>query len=267
MRVPCIALLTDFGLADHYVASLKGVILGINPGAVIVDITHGIPSFDITAGGFELFAACPYFPKGTVFLAIVDPGVGSERRILLVRTERYAFIAPDNGILSLALSQEKVRSVRSVENPRYFIAGPSRTFEGRDKMAPAAAWLSRGAALPSFGPLVCDIAEGEAPVPRVDGREISGRVIYIDKFGNLTTNISEERLSRLAPPRTWAGLEVRVGGQKIDAFRENYGSAIKRKTFFLIGSVGLVEIAARQASAGRRLRAGVGDPVRIVRHG
>jgi S-adenosylmethionine hydrolase len=267
MRVPCIALLTDFGLADHYVASLKGVILSINPRAVIVDINHNVPSFDIPAGAFELFAAYRYFPPGTVFLAVVDPGVGSKRRILLARTEKYAFIAPDNGILSLALSREKVRRVRSVENPRYFVPRPSRTFDGRDKMAPAAAWLSRGAALSSFGPAVRDIVKWDAPEPRVEGAEISGSILYADKYGNLTTNISGEDLSQLAPPGRWASLDAFVAGQRIARFRETYGVANKGEPFLLVGSLGLVEIAARQASAGRRLRAGAGDRVRILRHG
>lgn len=267
MRVPCIALLTDFGRAGYYAASLKGVILSINPKAAIVDISHDVPSFDIQAGAFDLSAASGYFPRGTVFLAIVDPGVGSKRRILLVRTEKHAFIAPDNGVLSLALDREKVRRAWSVENPRYFLPRPSRTFEGRDKMAPAAAWLSKGADPESFGPRVEDIIRGDAVGPQVTDSGIIGRIVYADKYGNLTTNISGESLLALSSRRGSGHLEVQVGGKRIAGFRENYGAATKGEIFYLIGSLGLVEIAVRESSAVRKLRAGVGDRVRVARHG
>ncbi len=270
MKVPCIALLTDFGLADHYAASLKAVILNINRRAVVVDISHEIPSFDVRAAAFELLAACSYFPLGTVFVTVVDPGVGSARKILLARTRKYAYIGPDNGVLTPALTQEKVWRAWSVENPRYFLPRPSRTFEGRDKMAPAAAWLSRGAALESFGPRVSDIRKlaGGVSEPQASTSEITGGIIHADKFGNLTTNIPGEMLVNLAGRRAFGELEVRMAGKKrIGVFRENYGASGKGELFFLVGSLGLVEISAREAAASRKIPAGRGDSVRIVRHG
>lgn len=270
MIVPCIALLTDFGLADHYAASLKAVILNINRRAVVVDISHEIPSFDVRAGAFELLAAYSYFPLGTVFVAVVDPGVGSTRKILLARTRKYAYIGPDNGILTPALTREKVWRAWSVENSRYFLPRPSWTFEGRDKMAPAAAWLSRGAALESFGPRVSDLRQLEwgVPGPQASTSEITGGIIHADKYGNLTTNIPEEMILKLASRRSFGELEVLVAGKKrIGVYKENYGAAEKGDLFFLVGSLGLVEISAREAAASRKIPAGRGDSVRIVRHG
>ena len=267
MRAPCIALLTDFGEADYFVASLKGVMLGINPKAVLVDISHSVPAFDIRAGAFVLAAACRYFPQRTIFLSIVDPGVGSKRKILLVRANRYDFIAPDNGLLSPALARERAWRAWSIENTRYSLPGPSRTFEGRDKMAPAAARLSLGADPASFGPPVGDIMRWNAPEPRVGAAAITGEILYADKYGNLTTNIPGEKLVALAAGAPGGRLEALVGARKIGEPRDNYAAARKGEVFFLVGSLGLVEIAAREASARRKLGAAPGDRVRIARHG
>lgn len=267
MKAPCVALLTDFGTSDHYVGSLKGVILGINPRAVMVDVTHDIPSFDIQAGAFALLAAYAYFPAGTVFLAIVDPGVGTARRILLAQTERHSFIAPDNGLLSPLLAREKAHAVRSIENPSYFLPRPSRTFEGRDKMAPVAAWLSKGESPASFGPAARGLVSLDTPEPRRIGSEISGRVLYVDKYGNLTTNIPGGLILDLGRGQARPKLEAFVRRRRIKTFGESYGAARKGEAFFLIGSLGLVEIAVREGSAGHKLGAGAGDTVRIVRHG
>ncbi len=145
-------MVTDFGEDDFFVASLKGVILKINPSVWIIDITHRIPSFDIQTTGFILLASYKYFPSQTIFLVIVDPGVGSERKILLARTKEYYFIAPDNGVLSLVLEEEQVEDLREVTNEEYFLPHLSNTFEGRDKMAPAAAWVSKGISCSEVGP-------------------------------------------------------------------------------------------------------------------
>ncbi len=267
MRTPVIALLTDFGDEDWFVASLKAVILSLNPRAAIVDITHRIPSFDIDAAAFVLFAASPYFPKGTIFLTVVDPGVGSQRKIILAETARCFFIAPDNGVLSLALAGEKVKEVRELTNSRFFLRQPSRTFEARDKMAPVAAWLSRGQKAESFGLKVSRYVKRKLPEPEFIGHEIRGRILYADKFGNLITNIPGSAATALRGCGSANKLTLFVNATKIGGFKESYASARKGELFFLIGSLGLVEIAARESSAFDRIKPGRGAVIRIARVG
>jgi hypothetical protein len=254
MKLPLVALLTDFGEDDYFVASLKAVISSLNPQARIVDISHKIRSFDIAAAGFVLFAAYKYFPEGTVFLVIVDPGVGSKRRILLVKTEKYYFIAPDNGVLSLALGEEAVQEIREITNPKFFLPHPSKTFQGRDKMAPAAAWLSRGARLEAFGPSTKNFKRREIPRVKTSGGEIQGQVLYADKFGNLITNIPAGLVESLAAAGGKERLSLFIGGKKYGRLRENYAAAEKGEIFFMAGSLGLIEISAREASAAERLK-------------
>ncbi len=254
MRPPVIALLTDFGDADWFVASLKAVILSLNPRATIVDITHRIPSFDIEAAGFVLFAAFRYFPKGTVFVVVVDPGVGSTRKILLVETARHFFIAPDNGVLSLALAGEKVKEVREVTDSRFFLRRASRTFEARDKMAPIAAWLTLGQKPKSFGPKLSQYKKANFPEPEFLGHEIRGRILYADKFGNLITNIPTSAARALQGRGSTKKLSLSIDGRKTGRFKESYSSVRKGEIFFLAGSLGLLEIAARESSALKRIK-------------
>ena len=187
---PLIALLTDFGQDDFFVASLKGVIASVNPSAGIVDISHNVPSFQTLACGFVLSSCYNYFPEKTIFLVIVDPGVGSVRKIILVETKKYFFIAPDNGTLSMALENEEINQIRELKNDKYFLPRISNTFEGRDKMAPSASWLSKGVKVEDFGPKVDQYEKSHIRKPLVKLNEIVGQVIYIDKFGNIITNIS-----------------------------------------------------------------------------
>jgi S-adenosylmethionine hydrolase len=264
MRPRLIALLTDFGEDDFFVASLKAVILSVNPQAGIVDIGHRIPSFDIDAAAFVLFAAYRYFPAGTIFLVVVDPGVGSKRRIVLVRTGRYFFIAPDNGVLSLVLGEETILGVRQITNRGVFLPHPSKTFEARDKMAPAAAWLSRGKAFETFGPAVRDLKKKEAAWARLADGEIRGRVLHVDKFGNLITNIPAALAGRLAEQKGRENLRLYLGGKTYGGFRENYSQADKGEVFFLAGSAGLIEVSARRASAARKSGARRNEVVRIA---
>ncbi|MDH7512302.1 MAG: SAM-dependent chlorinase/fluorinase [Clostridiales bacterium] len=267
MRPPVIAFLTDFGDEDWFVASLKAVILSLNPRATVVDISHRIPSFDIDAAAFVLFAASTYFPKGTIFLAVVDPGVGSGRKIILAETTRYFFIAPDNGVLSLALAREKVKEVREVTNSRFFLRQPSRTFEARDKMAPVAAWLSRGQKPESFGPKIGRYVKRNLPEPEFIGHEIRGRILYADKFGNLITNIPGSAVTALRGCGSAKKLSLFINSTRIGGLKESYASARKGELFFLIGSLGLIEIAARESSAFDRIKPGRGAAVRIFRVG
>lgn len=261
-----IALLTDFGDEDHFVASLKAVILGINPRVSLVDISHRIPAFDVDAAGFVLAACCSFFPRGTIFLAVVDPGVGSRRKILLVQTRRYYFIAPDNGLLTLALTREEIKAVREVSNSRFFLPRWSKTFEARDKMAPAAAWLSLGQRVEAFGPRLDDFQKREGAELEIGDGEVRGRILYADRFGNLITNIPAALVGADREGQAWLRRgRLFAGKRELGRFRETYAEAKKGEVFYLVGSLGLIEVATREGSARARTRLGPGDSVRIVR--
>lgn len=264
MKHRVIALLTDFGEDDFFVPSLKGVILKINPLARILDITHHIPSFDIKTGGFILYSCFSYFPTKTIFLIIVDPGVGSSRKILLVETKKYFFIAPDNGILSHVLEEEDIIQIREVTKKKYFLPDLSSTFEGRDKMAPAAAWLSKGIPCVEFGPEATSYKSYDVQKPQAKGNEITGQVLYTDKFGNLITNIPERMLNLSGERRIKKKFSLYTGGREISSFRKSYSSAKKGELLFLVGSLGLIEIASRASNASKQLKIKNGDIVRIV---
>ena len=264
MKRPFLALITDFGEDDFFVASLKGVILRINPGARIIDVTHQVPSFDTKEGSFVLFSCYKYFPTRTIFLVIVDPGVGSSRSILLVETKDYFFIAPDNGVLSLTLKSEEVKQIIKVTNKKFFLEKQSKTFEGRDKMAPVAAWLSKGTSPSVFGPQVQDYKVLGKLEPVREEKEIVGSIIYTDKFGNLITNIPRTMVNKLKKEARKNKLILLTKNKKISSFRESYSEGRKGELFYLVGSLSFIEIAAREASAAKIIKAKVGDKVRIV---
>jgi len=258
---PVIALLTDFGDDDFFVASMKGVIASINPAARIIDITHHIPSYDILAGGFVLFAAHSYFPRGTIFLAVVDPGVGTARKICLVETEMYFFIAPDNGLLSLILDKDEIVTAREITNAAYFLPDCSQTFEARDKMAPAAAWLSKGEPSEKFGPEMPSIHRERMTKPEVKGEIVAGSIIYSDTFGNLITNIPAAYLEQIVQEPQEANVSVFLDCLYQEnqlspkpatyelVYRKTYGGARKGELLILSGSLGLLELAVREGSA------------------
>ena len=264
MKHPLIALMTDFGEDDFFVASLKGTILMINPSVRIVDITHRTRSFDPQMAGIILFSCYKYFSEGTIFLVIVDPGVGSSRKILLARTKNYFLIAPDNGLLTMTLEEEKALVLRSVENEKYFLPEGSTTFEGRDKMAPVAAHLSKGVPVEEFGPEVREYKKLEVKKAVLGNNEISGHILYTDKFGNLITNIPERLVQKLMGSQGEEILSFNVQGVEIPRLRRNYSSVKKGELLFLVGSLGFVEVAAREDSASQRLKAKPGDPVKIM---
>lgn len=264
MKIPIIALMTDFGEEDFFVASLKGTILKINPLARIVDITHRIRSFDIATASFILFSCYMYFPEKTIFLIVVDPGVGSSRSILLVETKKYFFIAPDNGVLGLVLEDEEVHQIREIANEKFFLPERGRTFEGRDKMAPVAASLSKGVFCKEFGPEVTGYRKSKLKRPMMRNDEIIGCILYKDKFGNLITNIPAGIMDKLKKKNIKKDLCLLLSGKKILRFKENYSSVEKGELLFLVGSLGLIEIAAREDSAAEKLEAKAGDDVRII---
>jgi S-adenosylmethionine hydrolase len=262
MREPSnvIALVTDFGLKDHYVGVMKGVILSVNPHANIVDVSHEIPSQGILDAYFLLSNTYAYFPKKTVFVTVVDPGVGTDRAILAVQTDAYLFLAPDNGILGFLGKAGKVRRIVRVREQKYFLKPLSNTFHGRDIFAPVAAHLSLGLDPRKLGPETDRMETLSAPSPRVT-REgvIVGEVVSIDRFGNLLTNIPGDRLSSAD------SVEVRLGKTVVRGLCESYATGRKGQLIALVGSSGTVEVSVNRGSAQKRTRSRVGDVVR-VRH-
>jgi len=254
-----ITLTTDFGTRDWFVGTMKGVILGIAPRAAIVDITHEIPPGDIRAGAFALGASCRFFPKGTVHLAVVDPGVGGARKAIAVQTTKYFFVGPDNGVLSFALAREKIKSVRRLENPDYILHPVSRTFHGRDIFAPVAAQLSRGAAIRGSGPAQQDFIRLSWPKPRVQRNRVAGEVVFVDRFGNAITNIESAVLN--APDR----LEVFVGRKRLCQVKAFYQSVRTGQAVAVPGSSGFLEIAVNGGSAARRFGLNIGSRISVCR--
>lgn len=264
MKAPIIALLTDYGDQDFFVASLKAVILSIQTEAKIVDISHHVRSFDVREGAFLLFGCYKFFPRGTIFVVVVDPGVGTRRRILLVKTKKYYFIAPDNGVLSYVLDAEKPERIIGLSEEKFFLAGPGRTFEGRDRMAPAAAWLSQGCSLEEFGPRLRNYKKFKIPKPMFSKESVVGHVLYVDHFGNMITNIPSQSIVRLRASAKIENPTLRMGTTVIASFRDTYASAKKGELFFLPGSLATIEIARREASAFEVVKAKPGARVEIT---
>lgn len=252
-----VAILTDFGNRDYYVGAMKGVILSIARDESIVDITHEVSPQDIREGSFILEACYRDFPRGTVFLAIVDPGVGSDRRPLAVSAGGYYFVAPDNGILSFLFNSADPFKAFEISDSRYLRPSPSSTFHGRDIFAPAAALLVAGADPKDFGPRVMDpvILPDVDPHTISDG-QITGRVQHIDRFGNIITNLRPEDIT--------GGFKIVLNGHTIDRFHPFFADAEHGEVFAIAGSAGFIEIALRDGSAGSKLGVKPNDEVLLV---
>lgn len=252
VRNPVVALLTDFGMRDHYVGTMKGVVLSVCPHATLVDITHHIPAHDVLAGALELAAAYRYFPPGTVFLAVVDPGVGTERRAIAAAVGGYHFVGPDNGLLSLAVADATVGGAASIVELRerkYARPTISHTFEGRDRFAPAAGWLAQGVELHALGPPVLDATNLTLPVATTAADVIEGQVMRIDRFGNLITNID----ARMLPGAD--AVRVTIASREIAGISRTYADVRDGELCALLGSTGHLEIAVRGGSAAHALSA------------
>jgi S-adenosylmethionine hydrolase len=249
MASSVITLLTDFGLRDPYVAEMKGVILSICPSANIVDVSHDIEKFNIRMGSYVLASSAPFFPEGTINVAVVDPGVGTERQGLCVETEHGFFVGPDNGVLALAVRVERVKRIRVIVNPRSLLSRVSPTFHGRDVFAPVAARLANGTDPSDFGPKTGRmIIPAFAKVVRCDDK-ITGEVMNVDGFGNVITNISEKDLERFGDVKE---LSVKVGRKEMRLrFCEVYGNVEVGKPLALVGSHGFLEISLNQGDASR----------------
>lgn len=247
-----IALMSDFGTRDHYVAAMKGVILQINPKVTLVDVTHDIAPHDILHGAFVLRQTLPYYPERTIFVAVVDPGVGTSRRIVVAQYSTRLVVAPDNGLLTLLHRNAELQAIRTVENRQFFNNGVSNTFHGRDIMAPVAAHLSRGVPLEHLGPPAdhMEILDLPRPTRRSDGT-IDGQVTFIDHFGNLVTNISSVDLSASMINRRH--LEVTVGAYHVGPIRSTYGEVNRGEPLALFDSSHMLEIAVNQGNAATAL--------------
>jgi S-adenosylmethionine hydrolase len=257
--MPFITLLTDFGQADTYVGQVKGAILSVAPSATVVDLTHAVPPQDVRAGAFLLWSAVGAFASGCVHLAVVDPGVGSKRRPLAVRSASgHYLVGPDNGLLVPALDRlGGIEAAFELRNPSYWRPTVSRTFHARDLFGPIAAHLALGVALRELGSPVDQLERPfSIPAPARDASGLRGEVLHVDRYGSLITNITED----LVPERFFVRLRAdRIAGSKDSHYQEvSPGELIA-----LIGSAGLVEVAARNASAAAVLGVGVGDPLQV----
>jgi S-adenosyl-L-methionine hydrolase (adenosine-forming) len=262
MARPVVALLTDFGTRDHYAGALKGVIVTICPDVMLVDISHDIPPHDVTTGALELAACYRYFPPGTIFVVVIDPGVGSSRRPLGAETGDHRFVAPDNGVLTAVFQEAPPRRVVELTERRYARPTISRTFEGRDRFAPAAGWLARGIELKAFGRTIHDYQMLPIPTPEAhdDGR-VSGQVLRVDRFGNLVTNIDRRLFERSVGAQA---ARIRVGSVVVHRLIGTYAEAGEDQVCALFGGTDHLEIAVNGGSAAERLGAGRGAAVEVV---
>jgi S-adenosyl-L-methionine hydrolase (adenosine-forming) len=264
---PIITLTTDFGLNDHFVGTMKGVILKIVPNAEIVDICHSVQAFDILDGALALAQAYSYFPTRTVHLVVVDPGVGSARRPIIASSEEQNFVAPDNGVLSLMYAREERLSVRHITSDHYFLQPVSNTFHGRDIFAPVAAYLAKGVDHEKFGEEVTDFVRFNAPKPKpADANTLRGVVLRVDRFGNLITNFTPQdapALFQQQPP----AFKVVVGKREISVMHQNYAEGTPGEVFGVLGSMGYLEIVANRGSAAQLVGSGKGTEVQLIFEG
>lgn len=251
-----ITLTTDFGTRDGYVAQMKGVILAINPRVRVVDVTHDIEPFSILQAALVVRAVSSYFSRGTIHVVVVDPGVGGQRRGLVLRRKERIFIGPDNGLFSLLRPSTGSWELREIQNPKYMLPDPHPTFHGRDIFAPVAAHLSREKPFNEVGPLVDDPVELSFPQPTESEQGITGEVIYVDRFGNLTTNIAASMLRNLVD-------KVALKDVTISGLSAYFAEADPGQPVALINSFGYLEIAVNQGNACETLNANRGDTVHV----
>jgi S-adenosyl-L-methionine hydrolase (adenosine-forming) len=254
-----ITLTTDFGRRDWFVGIVKGVILGVNPSARLIDVTHDLPPGDIGYGAFALAAACQFFPPGTVHVAVVDPGVGSARGAIAIQTGKFFFVGPDNGVLSWAVRKDKVIAIHKLKNESFFLRPVSATFHARDVFAPVAAHIANGTPLSALGPPINDFVRLVWPEARSCGGEAVGQVLYVDNFGNAITNLEVSALEN----HGGATLEVLNAGERICYVAEFYQAVPAGEAVAVTGSSGFLEIAINGGSAAKELDLAVGSEILI----
>ncbi len=261
--ISVLTLLTDFGVRDHFVASMKGVILGINNQARIIDVSHQVKPHSIEEAAFLLNACYHYFPDGTVHVVVVDPGVGSARRGLLVTTSRFFFLAPDNGVLTYIFENELSVEVRQIENRQFRLDSEGATFDGRDLFAPSAAWLTRGQPPGAYGRLVSDYETLSIQKPEVRDGSLHGRVAYVDWFGNIITDITPADLQALQAVTKRNGIALDVNGMTIDHLKTHYEQGSSETPNALINSSGYLEVFMKEGRAAELLGVETGKPLTI----
>jgi hypothetical protein len=259
-----ITFTTDFGLTEHYVGAMKGIIHTIHPTARIVDITNSVQSFDILDGAIAISQAYDCFPNGTVHVVVVDPGVGGPRRPIVATVGQYIFVAPDNGVLSLVFEREERVAVRHITSEHYFHQPVSTTFHGRDIFAPVAAYLSKGVDTAKFGEEISDFTRFAAPKPKVVGdNSWKAVVLKTDKFGNLITNIMARDVPMMFDGSS-AAFKLTVGKAEISKLNTTYSAGAQGELFAILGSTGYLEISSNKAPASRLAAADKGSEVSLV---
>jgi len=263
-RTPIITLTTDFGARDHYTASLKGAILSLNRVVRIVDISHEIPPMGIVHGGFVLACALPVFPPETIHVLVVDPGVGTSRRLLLARTENHILLAPDNGALGLVFEQEAPREVYNITASRYFRKEVSPTFHGRDILAPVAAQVSLGTPLACFGEPLTDWIPSPVPPPtRTADGQVLLQVLHVDRFGSVILNLRAEKFEALRKASGGDRFAIEIGRKRVERLLKTYHESAPGEPFALFNSCGYLELAVRNGSAAATLSAAIGEPAHL----
>jgi S-adenosylmethionine hydrolase len=261
MLTKIISLTTDFGLKDPYAVEMKAAILGVCPNAAIVDITHEIEKFNIRMGAYVLASAAPYFSKGTIHVAVVDPGVGTRRRPILIQTQRGFFIGPDNGLLILAAENQGISRIHEITNPRLMLPRVSNTFHGRDIFAPAAAHLANGVHPAEFGSEISDAVKPDFTKVTLRKDVLVGEVLHVDNFGNIITNIGEKEIARI---RMKDVVNVELPNQKLRLkLCKAYGEAKTQEPLALIGSHNYLEMAINQGNAAEKFKVSPGDKIKI----
>ena len=259
MRI--IALLTDFGHQDIFVGVMKAIMLRINPNLHIVDITHEVAPQAVRTACLLLMHSYKYFPKDTIFVAVVDPGVGTTRKPILIEADGYYFIGPDNGIFSF-IHPDSITRIVWLTNDKYFLHPVSSTFHGRDIFAPVAAHLSKGTPVDDFGPRLDTIVRIELPQPKQVGDKLIGEIIHVDRFGNLISNISEDAFKSFIGN---AGFELHVAGKVITQLSPSYGEAKDGEIIALFDAFHMLEVSVKNSSCADALGAGIGTPIVIIR--
>jgi S-adenosylmethionine hydrolase len=258
-----ITLTTDYGTDDHLVGTLKGVILKINPEVTIVDITHGVAPFDLLDGALTIGAAYSYFPPKTIHVVVVDPGVGTDRRPILVSAQNQYFIAPDNGVLSLIYEREENVVVRHANVEHYYLQPLSKTFHGRDVFAPVAAWLAKSFQTASMGEEITDYKRFALPRPKDADGDLKGVVLRIDSFGNLITNFREQDLPGAS--QNGGAIKLQVGPHSVARLVETFANGNAGEPIAYFGSSGYLEIAVNKGNASKTLSIGRGTPVVLAK--
>ena len=261
---PIITLTTDFGSSAHFVGAMKGVILDIVPEAQIIDICHSVQPFDVLDGALTISQAYSYFPTRTVHVVVIDPGVGTARRPILASSDKYHFVAPDNGVLSMVYAREERMHVRHITSEHYFLQPVSNTFHARDIFSPVAAFLAKEVDSLKFGDEVEDYVRFSAPKPKaVDENRLRGVVLKVDRFGNLITNVTPQDAPKLFGGAAQA-FKIVVGSREITEIHNAYAEGAPGEVIGILGSMGFLEIAANRGAAAQLTGAGKGSDVTII---